>query len=59
MTIYYPSWEVFDECDTCCAKQKDPCYDLRSTSKALIHLTNPHKGRRKLPKDSWHSELPV
>jgi hypothetical protein len=47
--IVYPSWEVFDECDTCCTGPKQPCYNLKkSTSKNLIPSTVPHPGRKRL-----------
>ena len=55
-----PSWEVFDECETCLAGPKMPCYDLKSKSKNLTPLLNPHKGRKRLkPEDPWHPVIPV
>lgn len=48
-TIPESSWEVFDECDTCCTPAKGPCYNLKkSTSKNLIVNSTPHRGRKKL-----------
>lgn len=48
MTILEPSWEVFDECKICLAAPKKPCYSLKSTSKNLTPLKNPHHGRKML-----------
>lgn len=42
------SWEVFDECETCCTGPKEPCYRLNSTSKKPVINQLPHHGRKRL-----------